>query len=213
MENNNLVNFLMTTDDIDDTIEMVDSFELQDINKVLGEDTFLTIMEITDSLPDNQYKIVLLSSLDKLLNTDRKELVEYDEAFPTIRKHNVSELKRDTVNSVIDSYMNTNVEILYVEYPTISNYSVVVDSVKVLNTLYLIENRNGKIEASLSEDGEDLHEYISEEGYSVTDILNKFDDVEDLFDEDSSISNFFSDIDEGKNKTIKSFIELVINLK
>ena len=78
MENNNLVNFLMSTDDIDDTIEMVDSFELQDINKVLGEDTFLTIMEITDSLPDNQYKIVLLSSLDKLLNTDRKELVEYD---------------------------------------------------------------------------------------------------------------------------------------
>lgn len=213
MENNNLVNFLMTTDDIDDTIEMVDSFELQDINKVLGEDTFLTIMEITDSLPDNQYKIVLLSSLDKLLNTDRNSLVEYDDAFPTIRKHNVSELKRDTVNSVIDSYMNTNVEILYVEYPTISNYSVVVDSVKVLNTLYLIENRNGKIEASLSEDGEDLHEYISEEGYSVTDILNKFDDVEDLFDEDSSISNFFSDIDDGKNKTIKSFIELVINLK
>lgn len=213
MENNNLVNFLMSTDDIDDTIEMVDSFELQDINKVLGEDTFLTIMEITDSLPDNQYKIVLLSSLDKLLNTDRKELVEYDEEFPTIRKHNVSELKRDTVNSVIDSYMNTNVEILYVEYPTISNYSVVVDSVKVLNTLYLIESKNGKIEASLSEDGEDLHEYISEEGYSVTDILNKFDDVEDLFDEDDSLINFFSDIDEGKNKTIKSFIELVINLK
>ena len=58
-----------------------------------------------------------------------------------------------------------------------------------------------------------MHEYISEEGYSVTDILNKFDDVEDLFDEDDSLINFFSDIDEGKNKTIKSFIELVINLK
>ncbi|WBF81182.1 hypothetical protein FMLHJGGC_00129 [Staphylococcus phage BSwM-KMM1] len=40
MENNNLVNFLMTTEDIDDTIEMVDSFELQDVNNVLGEDTF-----------------------------------------------------------------------------------------------------------------------------------------------------------------------------
>lgn len=213
MENNNLVNFLMTTEDIDDTIEMVDSFELQDVNNVLGEDTFLTIMEITDSLPDNQYKIVLLSSLDKLLNTDRNSLVEYDDSFPTIRKNNVSELKRDTVNSVIDSYMNTNVEILYVEYPTISNYSVVVDSVKVLNTLYLIESKNGKMEATLSEDGEDLYEYITEKGYGVTDILNKFDDVEDLFDEDTSISNFFSDIDEGKNKTIKSFIELVINLK
>ncbi|WBF81181.1 hypothetical protein FMLHJGGC_00128 [Staphylococcus phage BSwM-KMM1] len=50
-------------------------------------------MEITDSLPDNQYKIVLLSSLDKLLNTDRNSLVEYDDAFPTIRKNNVSELK------------------------------------------------------------------------------------------------------------------------
>ena len=213
MENNNLVNFLMSTDDIDDTIEMVDSFELQDINKVLGEDTFLTIMEITDSLPDNQYKIVLLSSLDKLLNTDRNSLVEYDDAFPTIRKNNVSELKRDTVNSVIDSYMNTNIEILYTEYPTLSNYSVVVDSVKVLNTLYLIESKNGKMEATLSEDGEDLYEYITEKGYGVIDILNKFDDVEDLFDEDTSISNFFSDIDEGKNKTIKSFIELVINLK
>ncbi len=213
MENNNLVNFLMTTEDIDDTIEMVDSFELQDVNNVLGEDTFLTIMEITDSLPDNQYKIVLLSSLDKLLNTDRNSLVEYDDAFPTIRKNNVSELKRDTVNSVIDSYMNTNIEILYTEYPTLSNYSVVVDSVKVLNTLYLIESKNGKMEASLSEDGEDLYEYITEKGYGVIDILNKFDDVEDLFDEDTSISNFFSDIDEGKNKTIKSFIELVINLK
>ncbi|BDA82360.1 hypothetical protein [Staphylococcus phage vB_SsapH-Golestan-105-M] len=213
MENNNLVNFLMTTEDIDDTIEMVDSFELQDVNNVLGEDTFLTIMEITDSLPDNQYKIVLLSSLDKLLNTDRNSLVEYDDAFPTIRKNNVSELKRDTVNSVIDSYMNTNIEILYTEYPTLSNYSVVVDSVKVLNTLYLIESKNGKMEASLSEDGEDLYEYIIEKGYGVIDILNKFDDVEDLFDEDTSISNFFSDIDEGKNKTIKSFIELVINLK
>lgn len=213
MENNNLVNFLMTTEDIDDTIEMVDSFELQDVNNVLGEDTFLTIMEITESLPDNQYKIVLLSSLDKLLNTDRNSLVEYDDAFPTIRKNNVSELKRDTVNSVIDSYMNTNIEILYTEYPTLSNYSVVVDSVKVLNTLYLIESKNGKMEASLSEDGEDLYEYITEKGYGVTNILNKFDDVEDLFDEDTSISNFFSDIDEGKNKTIKSFIELVINLK
>lgn len=213
MENNNLVNFLMTTEDIDDTIEMVDSFELQDVNNVLGEDTFLTIMEITDSLPDNQYKIVLLSSLDKLLNTDRNSLVEYDDAFPTIRKNNVSELKRDTVNSVIDSYMNTNIEILYTEYPTLSNYSVVVDSVKVLNTLYLIESKNGKMEAKLSEDGEDLYEYIIEKGYGVIDILNKFDDVEDLFDEDISISNFFSDIDEGKNKTIKSFIELVINLK
>ncbi|XWX30447.1 hypothetical protein SRWNGXVU_CDS0008 [Staphylococcus phage PG-2021_16] len=213
MENNNLVNFLMTTEDIDDTIEMVDSFELQDVNNVLGEDTFLTIMEITDSLPDNQYKIVLLSSLDKLLNTDRNSLVEYDDAFPTIRKNNVSELKRDTVNSVIDSYMNTNIEILYTEYPTLSNYSVVVDSVKVLNTLYLIESKNGKMEATLSEDGEDLYEYITEKGYGVIDILNKFDDVEDLFDEDTSISNFFSDIDEGKNKTIKSFIELVINLK
>lgn len=213
MENNNLVNFLMTTDDIDDTIEMVDSFELQDVNNVLGEDTFLTIMEITDSLPDNQYKIVLLSSLDKLLNTDRNSLVEYDDAFPTIRKNNVSELKRDTVNSVIDSYMNTNIEILYTEYPTLSNYSVVIDSVKVLNTLYLIESKNGKMEATLSEDGEDLYEYITEKGYGVIDILNKFDDVEDLFDEDTSISNFFSDIDEGKTKTIKSFIELVINLK
>ena len=213
MENNNLVNFLMTTEDIDDTIEMVDSFELQDVNNVLGEDTFLTIMEITDSLPDNQYKIVLLSSLDKLLNTDRNSLVEYDDAFPTIRKNNVSELKRDTVNSVIDSYMNTNIEILYTEYPTLSNYSVVVDSVKVLNTLYLIESKNGKMEATLSEDGEDLYEYITEKGYGVIDILNKFDDVEDLFDEDTSISNFFSDIDEGKTKTIKSFIELVINLK
>lgn len=213
MENNNLVNFLMTTEDIDDTIEMVDSFELQDVNNVLGEDTFLTIMEITESLPDNQYKIVLLSSLDKLLNTDRNSLVEYDDAFPTIRKNNVSELKRDTVNSVIDSYMNTNIEILYTEYPTLSNYSVVIDSVKVLNTLYLIESKNGKMEASLSEDGEDLYEYITEKGYGVINILNKFDDVEDLFDEDTSISNFFSDIDEGKNKTIKSFIELVINLK
>lgn len=213
MENNNLVNFLMTTEDIDDTIEMVDSFELQDVNNVLGEDTFLTIMEITDSLPDNQYKIVLLSSLDKLLNTDRNSLVEYDDAFPTIRKNNVSELKRDTVNSVIDSYMNTNIEILYTEYPTLSNYSVVIDSVKVLNTLYLIESKNGSMEAKLSEDGEDLYEYIIEKGYGVIDILNKFDDVEDLFDEDTSISNFFSDIDEGKNKTIKSFIELVINLK
>lgn len=213
MENNNLVNFLMTTDDIDDTIEMVDSFELQDVNNVLGEDTFLTIMEITESLPDNQYKIVLLSSLDKLLNTDRNSLVEYDDAFPTIRKNNVSELKRDTVNSVIDSYMNTNIEILYTEYPTLSNYSVVIDSVKVLNTLYLIESKNGKMEATLSEDGEDLYEYITEKGYGVIDILNKFDDVEDLFDEDTSISNFFSDIDEGKTKTIKSFIELVINLK
>lgn len=213
MENNNLVNFLMTTEDIDDTIEMVDSFELQDVNNVLGEDTFLTIMEITDSLPDNQYKIVLLSSLDKLLNTDRNSLVEYDDAFPTIRKNNVSELKRDTVNSVIDSYMNTNIEILYTEYPTLSNYSVVVDSVKVLNTLYLIESKNGKMEATLSEDGEDLYEYITEKGYGVIDILNKFDDVEDLFDEDTNISNFFSDIDEGKTKTIKSFIELVINLK
>lgn len=213
MENNNLVNFLMTTEDIDDTIEMVDSFELQDVNNVLGEDTFLTIMEITDSLPDNQYKIVLLSSLDKLLNTDRNSLVEYDDAFPTIRKNNVSELKRDTVNSVIDSYMNTNIEILYTEYPTLSNYSVVIDSVKVLNTLYLIESKNGSMEASLSEDGEDLYEYITEKGYGVINILNKFDDVEDLFDEDTSISNFFSDIDEGKNKTIKSFIELVINLK
>ncbi len=213
MENNNLVNFLMTTEDIDDTIEMVDSFELQDVNNVLGEDTFLTIMEITDSLPDNQYKIVLLSSLDKLLNTDRNSLVEYDDAFPTIRKNNVSELKRDTVNSVIDSYMNTNIEILYTEYPTLSNYSVVVDSVKVLNTLYLIESKNGKMEATLSEDGEDLYEYIIEKGYGVIDILNKFDDVEDLFDEDDSISNFFLDIDEGKTKTIKSFIELVINLK
>lgn len=213
MENNNLVNFLMTTEDIDDTIEMVDSFELQDVNNVLGEDTFLTIMEITESLPDNQYKIVLLSSLDKLLNTDRNSLVEYDDAFPTIRKNNVSELKRDTVNSVIDSYMNTNIEILYTEYPTLSNYSVVIDSVKVLNTLYLIESKNGKMEASLSEDGEDLYEYITEKGYGVIDILNKFDDVEDLFDEDTSISNFFSDIDEGKHKTIKSFIELVINLK
>lgn len=213
MENNNLVNFLMTTEDIDDTIEMVDSFELQDVNNVLGEDTFLTIMEITESLPDNQYKIVLLSSLDKLLNTDRNSLVEYDDAFPTIRKNNVSELKRDTVNSVIDSYMNTNIEILYTEYPTLSNYSVVIDSVKVLNTLYLIESKNGKMEAKLSEDGEDLYEYIIEKGYGVIDILNKFDDVEDLFDEDTSISNFFSDIDEGKHKTIKSFIELVINLK
>lgn len=213
MENNNLVNFLMTTEDIDDTIEMVDSFELQDVNNVLGEDTFLTIMEITESLPDNQYKIVLLSSLDKLLNTDRNSLVEYDDAFPTIRKNNVSELKRDTVNSVIDSYMNTNIEILYTEYPTLSNYSVVIDSVKVLNTLYLIESKNGKMEAKLSEDGEDLYEYIKEKGYGVIDILNKFDDVEDLFDEDTSISNFFSDIDEGKHKTIKSFIELVINLK
>ncbi|WBF81180.1 hypothetical protein FMLHJGGC_00127 [Staphylococcus phage BSwM-KMM1] len=109
--------------------------------------------------------------------------------------------------------MNTNIEILYTEYPTLSNYSVVVDSVKVLNTLYLIESKNGKMEATLSEDGEDLYEYITEKGYGVIDILNKFDDVEDLFDEDTSISNFFSDIDEGKNKTIKSFIELVINLK
>ena len=213
MKNNNLVNFLMTTEDIDDAVEMVDSFELQDVKQVLGEDTFLTIMEITDSLPDNHYKIVLLSSLDKLLNTDRSSLIEYDDNFPTIRKYNVTELKRDTVNSVIDSYMNTNIEILYTEYPTLSNYSVVVDSVKVLNTLYLIESKNGKMEASLSEDGEDLYEYITEKGYGVIDILNKFDDVEDLFDEDDSISNFFSDIDEGKNKTIKSFIELVINLK
>lgn len=213
MENNNLVNFLMTTDDIDDTIEMVDSFELQDVKSVLGEDTFLTIMEITDSLPNNEYKITLLSSLDKLLNTDRSSLVEYDEDFPTIRKHNVSELKRETVNSVIDSYMNTNVEVLYAEYPTLSNYSVVIDSLKVLNTLYLIESKNGKMEAKLSEDGEDLYEHIQEQDHSVIDIINKFDELEDLFDTNDYINSFFTEIDEGENKTIKNFIDLIINLK
>ena len=213
MKNNNLVNFLMTTEDIDDAVEMVDSFELQDVKQVLGEDTFLTIMEITDSLPDNHYKIVLLSSLDKLLNTDRSSLIEYDDTFPTIRKYNVTELKRDTVNSVIETYMHTNIEVLYSEYPTLSNYSIVIDALKVLNTLYLFENKSNTTEVNLVEDGEDLYKYIKDSGYTIIDILNKFDDVEDLFEKDSDVNNFFSDIDEGKTKTITSFIELIINLK
>lgn len=213
MKNNNLVNFLMTTEDIDDAVEMVDSFELQDVKQVLGEDTFLTIMEITDSLPDNHYKIVLLSSLDKLLNTDRSSLIEYDDTFPTIRKYNVTELKRDTVNSVIETYMHTNIEVLYSEYPTLSNYSIVIDALKVLNTLYLFENKSNTTEVNLVEEGEDLYKYIKDSGYTIIDILNKFDDVEDLFEKDSDVNNFFSDIDEGKTKTITSFIELIINLK
>lgn len=213
MKNNNLVNFLMTTEDIDDAVEMVDSFELQDVKQVLGEDTFLTIMEITDSLPDNHYKIVLLSSLDKLLNTDRSSLIEYDDTFPTIRKYNVTELKRDTVNSVIETYMHTNIEVLYSEYPTLSNYSIAIDALKVLNTLYLFENKSNTTEVNLVEDGEDLYKYIKDSGYTIIDILNKFDDVEDLFEKDSDVNNFFSDIDEGKTKTITSFIELIINLK
>lgn len=213
MKNNNLVNFLMTTEDIDDAVEMVDSFELQDVKQVLGEDTFLTIMEITDSLPDNHYKIVLLSSLDKLLNTDRSSLIEYDDTFPTIRKYNVTELKRDTVNSVIETYMHTNIEVLYSEYPTLSNYTIVIDTLKVLNTLYLFENKSNTTEVNLVEEGEDLYKYIKDSGYTIIDILNKFDDVEDLFEKDSDVNNFFSDIDEGKTKTITSFIELIINLK
>lgn len=211
MENNNLVRNLMSSEDIDNIVEMVDSFELQDIKLAIGEDALLDVMAIADEL-EPEDAINLLSSLDKLLNTNRGDLVEYDDTYPNLRVSNVSDIKKDTANLLIDERLHANVITMYTEYPILSNFKLVVDTLKVLNTLYIIESDTEALIAQLNEEGVDLTEYLKDKGVSVTNILNKFDTLEEKYTSDEKVSAYFDDLEDGEPKTVKSLLELIIDL-
>ncbi|MDU0945951.1 MAG: hypothetical protein E7A65_05975, partial [Anaerococcus vaginalis] len=162
---------ILTNKKIEDLIDMVDSFELQQVRKVIGDDNFSNIITIVNSLDNDYSKVLLVGVLDKLLHST--PLVEYDDAYTTLRKYDEAELKEETANLIVQNTLYDNCTIIpEKELPNIGDLESVQNLIKVINVLSIIETPSTK----------DLFS-VSEEFLSIKELMNNYDlNVEGIID-------------------------------
>lgn len=190
---------VLTNSKIEDIMDMVDSFELQQVRKVIGDDNFSNVISIVNSL-DNEYaKVLLVGVLDKLLHSS--PIVEYDEVYTTLRKFDEAELKEETANLMVQGILYDNCNIIpKKELPNIGDLELVQNLIKILNVLSIMENPNAEDLFSVDEGFSSIQELINNCGLSIEEIINK------LYNIDKNIENKDS-LPKGLEELIKYVIE------
>ena len=176
---------VLTNSKIEDLIDMVDSFELQQVRKVIGDDNFSNIITIVNSL-DNEYsKVLLVGVLDKLLHST--PLVEYDDVYTTLRKYDEAELKEETANLIVQNTLYDNCTIIpEKELPNIGDLESVQNLIKVINVLSIIETPSTKDLFSVSEEFLSIKELMNNYDLNVEGIINKLYNIDkNIEDKDS----------------------------
>lgn len=176
---------VLTSNKIEDVMDMIDSFELQQVRKVIGDDNFSNVISIVNSL-DNEYsKVLLVGVLDKLLHSS--PIVEYDEVYTTLRKFDEAELKEETANLMVQEILYNNCNIIpKKELPNIGNLELVQNLIKILNVLSIMENPNAEDLFSVGEGFSSIKELINNCGLSIEEIINKLYNIDkNIEDKDS----------------------------
>ena len=189
---------ILTNKKIEDLIDMVDSFELQQVRKVIGDDNFSNIITIVNSLDNDYSKVLLVGVLDKLLHST--PLVEYDDVYTTLRKYDESELKEETANLIVQNTLYDNCTIIpEKELPNIGDLESVQNLIKVINVLSIIETPSTK----------DLFS-VSEEFLSIKELMNNYDlNVEGIIDKLYNLDKNIEDKD-SLPKDLEELIKYVI---
>lgn len=189
---------ILTNKKIEDLIDMVDSFELQQVRKVIGDDNFSNIITIVNSLDNDYSKVLLVGVLDKLLHST--PLVEYDDVYTTLRKYDEAELKEETANLIVQNTLYDNCTIIpEKELPNIGDLESVKTLIKVINVLSIIETPSTK----------DLFS-VSEEFLSIKELMNNYDlNVEGIIDKLYNLDKNIEDKD-SLPKDLEELIKYVI---
>lgn len=176
---------VLTNKKIEDLIDMVDSFELQQVRKVIGDDNFSNIITIVNSLDNDYSKVLLVGVLDKLLHST--PLVEYDDVYTTLRKYDEAELKEETANLIVQNTLYDNCTIIpEKELPNIGDLESVQNLIKVINVLSIIETPSTKDLFSVSEEFLSIKELMNNYNLNVEGIIDKLYNLDkNIEDKDS----------------------------
>lgn len=176
---------ILTNKKIEDLIDMVDSFELQQVRKVIGDDNFSNIITIVNSLDNDYSKVLLVGVLDKLLHST--PLVEYDDVYTTLRKYDEAELKEETANLIVQNTLYDNCTIIpEKELPNIGDLESVQNLIKVINVLSIIETPSTKDLFSVSKEFLSIKELMNNYNLNVEGIIDKLYNLDkNIEDKDS----------------------------
>ena len=177
---------ILTNKKIEDLIDMVDSFELQQVRKVIGDDNFSNIITIVNSLDNDYSKVLLVGVLDKLLHST--PLVEYDDVYTMLRKYDEAELKEETANLIVQNTLYDNCTIIpEKELPNIGDLESVQNLIKVINVLSIIETPSTRDLFSASEEFLSIKELMNNYDLNVEGIIDKLYNLDKNIDHKDSL--------------------------
>ncbi|QQO38172.1 hypothetical protein SPJ221_45 [Staphylococcus phage vB_SauH_SPJ2] len=164
--------------------DMINIFELQDVNKAIGDKAFYTIIDTILTLDNIEDRAIILTSLDKLLNTNRSSLVDYDSKNPNIRISYSTEEKGNTMQKVVEHLSNKLDNCLYQSYPNISKYSITRSTAELLGDLSYIEDYyTGDDLTNVIKDThlEYIHNIINSSEFDSITLLEQFELLEESY--------------------------------
>lgn len=225
MKENNLIKHLPTIEEIDDTLAMIESFELQDIHKAIGDESFFVLMDLLKEMSTHHDMIMLLGAMDRLLSTDRNSLITYRDDFSNLREYSSKEEKAMLGDELINDIINSNIKYLVEELPIISEFNVVVNTLLILNINHLYTSAgegstyHNLILKSMSSDAQEFHDLL--EDVDVEELISAFYDLEEIIDSENVVDevryeayDFFEgrDFDDYDVEDIKELISILKKL-
>lgn len=225
MKENNLIKHLPTIEEIDDTLAMIESFELQDIHKAIGDESFFVLMDLLKEMSTHHDMIMLLGAMDRLLSTDRNSLITYRDDFSNLREYSSKEEKAMLGDELINDIINSNIKYLVEELPIISEFNVVVNTLVILNINHLYTSAgegstyHNLILKSMSSDAQEFHDLL--EDVDVEELISAFYDLEEIIDSENVVDevryeayDFFEgrDFDDYDVEDIKELISILKKL-
>ena len=225
MKENNLIKHLPTIEEIDDTLAMIESFELQDIHKAIGDESFFVLMDLLKEMSTHHDMIMLLGAMDRLLSTDRNSLIKYRDDFSNLREYSSKEEKAMLGDELINDIINSNIKYLVEELPIISEFNVVVNTLLILNINHLYTSAgegstyHNLILKSMSSDAQEFHDLL--EDVDVEELISAFYDLEEIVDSENATDEvryeayeFFEgrDFDDYDVEDIKELISILKKL-
>lgn len=225
MKENNLIKHLPTIEEIDDTLAMIESFELQDIHKAIGDESFFVLMDLLKEMSTHHDMIMMLGAMDRLLSTDRNSLITYRDDFSNLREYSSKEEKAMLGDELINDIINSNIKYLVEELPIISEFNVVVNTLVILNINHLYTSAgegstyHNLILKSMSSDAQEFHDLL--EDVDVEELISAFYDLEEIVDSENATDEvryeayeFFEgrDFDDYDVEDIKELISILKKL-
>lgn len=225
MKENNLIKHLPTIEEIDDTLAMIESFELQDIKKAIGEESFFVLMDLLKEMSTHHDMIMLLGAMDRLLSTDRNSLITYRDDFSNLREYSSKEEKSMLGDELINDIINSNIKYLVEELPIISEFNVVVNTLVILNINHLYTSAgegstyHNIILKSMSDDAQEFHDLLDD--VDMEELISSFYDLEEIIDSENisdgvryEAYDFFEgrDFDDYNSEDIKELISILKRL-
>lgn len=225
MKENNLIKHLPTIEELDDTLAMIESFELQDIHKAIGDESFFVLMDLLKEMSTHHDMIMMLGAMDRLLSTDRNSLITYRDDFSNLREYSSKEEKAMLGDELINDIINSNIKYLVEELPIISEFNVVVNTLLILNINHLYTSAgegstyHNLILKSMSSDAQEFHDLLKD--VDVEELISAFYDLEEIIDSENVVDevryeayDFFEgrDFDDYDVEDIKELISILKKL-